>query len=373
MAHKGSLIIKLSELCNERCGFCFQENTTRTIKPKRTDIEVYKILIFMKKTSYSMVQFTGGEPLIHKNALIRYARFAKKIGIPHIYIQTNWTYLADMQVARQLYDAGVNMFQVSFHSVDKHIQDEIVWMPSAHEKTVQALKNLVELWVYLGVQIVITKKNFVHLSDTVRFLLGLGILHMSLRFPTIDGSMRKSLNALLPSYTEIQESLSEALSLFKGFRWRYMYIVNVPPCIIPKHASNIVIGNNNFLLEPDGKRSYYFDVKKQKNGFSKSCTMCSAREKCIGVEPEYSDIYGFWELTPLSMPIEVDDSPLIEGNALQLYKAGLMNAGKSINTPWDIMKYILTPEFLQAQEIPITISYTHAIPYDAVLEDSKYI
>jgi MoaA/NifB/PqqE/SkfB family radical SAM enzyme len=268
--------------------------------------------------------------------------------------------------------AGVNMFHVSFHSYKKQTQDNMVWLEWSYEKTLRWLYLLVQKNCYVWVQIVITKENLHDLKDTVEFLLGRWIIHFTLRFPTIDGSMRQHIDTILPSYSDVQWPLREVAHLFSWLKWRYLYLMNVPPCIIPEARQYIVTWIRNYLIELDGKNSHYFEAKKRKNQFSEVCDSCIVKESCMGIEPEYSDKYGFWECAPIWSSSWINTFPIGQ-NALQLYKDWLTQIGKKIGSPEALQSYILTPEFYQAQEIPITMLQSDISAWEAVAVDSMSI
>ena len=73
-----SFSVKLHELCNERCLFCFQDHETRKDKWILSSSEGYRAIYSAFKEGYRNIQFTWWEPLLHPK-IITFITFAKKV------------------------------------------------------------------------------------------------------------------------------------------------------------------------------------------------------------------------------------------------------------------------------------------------------
>jgi len=129
----------LTENCNLRCisCACWRERT----RGELTTEEWKDVLRQLVDLRIHKVNFTGGEPLIRKDA-VELMRYARDIGIRRQHLNTNAIRLTDARRAAVL-AAGVRSFNVSVDGPDAATHDHIRGRRGAFELTVRHLEGLI--------------------------------------------------------------------------------------------------------------------------------------------------------------------------------------------------------------------------------------
>jgi len=117
-----TVFIILTSKCNRSCEFCFynQDNYRR-----KKDTLKYRSIIdalnFFKGKAFNEVTFTGGEPFLKKNILIKIIKDAKNLGY-YINIDTNAT-LINKKLLKILEKSGVDDIYISSENINSKILD----------------------------------------------------------------------------------------------------------------------------------------------------------------------------------------------------------------------------------------------------------
>jgi MoaA/NifB/PqqE/SkfB family radical SAM enzyme len=164
----------LTENCNLRCVSCacwtsrtrdeLGSDEWRDVLRQLVDLHIYK------------VNFTGGEPLIRRDA-IELIAFARDLGIRRIHLNTNGILLTPRKLEAVL-DAGVRSFNVSVDGPSALVHDQIRGRLGAFEKTMQHLEGLLAERERLSLRI---RMNFTVMRDNVQFLPDMARLAQKLR------------------------------------------------------------------------------------------------------------------------------------------------------------------------------------------------
>ena len=172
------LFVELTAKCNEQCVHCYAESS-----PARTEAlgwpEIAKVLEDAKALDFSLVQLTGGDPLISPHC-IRAVEFAREIGIPRIEIYTN-----GLALRGRTYDRLRELapsFAFSFYSYDPGTHDAITRTPGSHARTERAIRRSVDDGLNVRVGVVAMEQNQHDASKTYEYLLGLGVTADSIAF-----------------------------------------------------------------------------------------------------------------------------------------------------------------------------------------------
>ncbi|MBP7552570.1 MAG: radical SAM protein [Spirochaetes bacterium] len=117
------LRISLTDLCNLRCFYCYEEEKC---DPKKEVLDNNKILEIVKtaaKMGINQIKLTGGEPLLYKELpdLVYNIRHIKEI--IDISITTNGVLLADY--AEILKKSGLDRVNISLDTLDRNIYKQI--------------------------------------------------------------------------------------------------------------------------------------------------------------------------------------------------------------------------------------------------------
>ncbi|MEM0052674.1 MAG: radical SAM protein [Nitrososphaeria archaeon] len=115
-------IVDVTNACNLRCPICFA-NAAAVGYLYQPSLEKVKEMLDNLRNNKPVptyaVQLSGGEPTL-RDDLPEIVRYAKKIGIRHVEVNTNGVRLArDIDYLKELIDAGVSTFYLSFDSLTR--------------------------------------------------------------------------------------------------------------------------------------------------------------------------------------------------------------------------------------------------------------
>jgi MoaA/NifB/PqqE/SkfB family radical SAM enzyme len=152
----------LTDNCNLRCVSCAcWRNTTRD---ELTTDEWKDVLRQLAELSIHKANFTGGEPLIRRDA-IELMRYARSVGITRTHLNTNAILLKPAKLDEVL-DAGVRSFNVSVDGT-RELHDQIRGRRNAFDVTTRHLSHLASLRDSYGLKI---RMNFTVMRDNVHAL-----------------------------------------------------------------------------------------------------------------------------------------------------------------------------------------------------------
>ena len=276
-------LIRLTNLCNEKCLFCNFPDDCRVLSLDEVKREIESSL------SDDSVTFTGGEPTIYpfiKEAI----GYAKAKGLKEIEIQSNCLVLADLNKARELQQAGLSGVFVTVHSDKEEIFEQITRVPGSFKKTMQGIKNLIDLGIKVRLNIVINSLNYRDLLGITEFIYE--------KFPqiqSIDYSFivpcENVLNQpeLLPKISEVVPFLKKAYEFCEKNKIKFSNPgCGIPLCFIPEYK-DISLEYN--LLKDDKNANVIQNNKTEKIKFKK-CECCEFENYCLGYWKNYIKIHG---------------------------------------------------------------------------------
>jgi MoaA/NifB/PqqE/SkfB family radical SAM enzyme len=152
----------LTENCNLRCVSCacWRTNT----RDELTTAEWKDVLDQLAALRLHKVNFTGGEPLIRRDA-IELMGYARSAGIRHLHLNTNAILLTPAALRRVL-DAGVRSFNVSVDG-PREVHDRIRGRRGAFDRTLAHLHVLADQRDRYRLKI---RMNFTVMRDNVAAL-----------------------------------------------------------------------------------------------------------------------------------------------------------------------------------------------------------
>ncbi|MCC6225147.1 MAG: radical SAM protein [Microthrixaceae bacterium] len=130
----------LTENCNLRCRSCGCWTTT-TRGELRTD-EWCNVIDQLADLGILKVNFTGGEPLVRRDA-VGLVAYAANRGIRDIHLNTNAIHL-DPGMLTRILAAGVRSFNISVDGPDAATHDEIRGVEGSFETTIRHLQGVIE-------------------------------------------------------------------------------------------------------------------------------------------------------------------------------------------------------------------------------------
>ncbi len=148
------LWIELSLRCNERCLHCYADAS-----PERTEslerVTVFSALSDARELGFSMVQFTGGEPLLC-DYLPQATSYALELGL-EVEIFTNGL-LLDPARCLALCRPGVS-FAFSLYGADSAVHDRITRTPGSFEGTLGAIARVRDSGSSVRVGVIAMEEN----------------------------------------------------------------------------------------------------------------------------------------------------------------------------------------------------------------------
>ncbi len=311
--------VKLSVLmgyeCNNRCIFCYDGAGYKRgrVLPLTTK-EIKDLLVRGRKNGCNMVDFLGGEPTIRKD-LPELIAYAKELGYNEIAITTNGQMLSYKEYAKKLIDAGLNHLIVSIHSCKPEVHDFLTQNKGSWERAVKGVKNVREIKpdIFLANNLVITKYNYDHMDETLRFLVeDLKINSIEFIYPHPKGRAYVYYDEVVPSLQEIQFFVRKTLekarelkekypNILKHFAFRYLPLCYIYPYL--EFSSEYFAQKIDFQEKHVGPEFEDWNVELGRIMYGKvkgeQCKRCILKDVCEGLWKEHAEIRGTRELIPI--------------------------------------------------------------------------
>jgi len=276
-------LIRVTNLCNEKCLFCNFPDDCRVLSLDEVKKEIEASL------SDGSVTFTGGEPTIYpfiKEAI----SYVREKGIKEIEIQSNCLVLADLNKAREVQQAGLTGVFVTIHSDKAEIFEQITQVPGSFKKTIQGIKNLIDLGIKVRINIVINSLNYKDLLKITEFIIGSfpKIKSIDYSFIVPCENVLHQPN-LLPKISEVVPYLKKAYKFCEKNKISFSNPgCGIPLCFIPEYK-DISLEYN--LLKNNNDANVIQDNKTEKVKFKK-CECCEFENYCLGCWKNYIKIHG---------------------------------------------------------------------------------
>ena len=243
---------EVTSVCNLKCRYCYniwKMPDTTNFKHFNSYKQARKTLKqFFKIADVEHVTFTGGEPFMAERfaELVLFTRMKKKT----VTIITNGNY-ADEKTYKTMKNIGVDLFELPIHSNTPKIHDFMTAAKGSWQKSVNSIKQLLELKCAVVAVIVITKANYKIISETLEFIHGLGIKQIMLNRFNIGGQGISEKENLFITKAELNEAMKNASET--GYKLNLSLSSNVctPLCVVtPSDYKNIYFTT----CSPDIKR-----------------------------------------------------------------------------------------------------------------------
>ena len=181
------IAFEITDRCNLDCIYCY--NIWKTGKVKHVPFNSYNKAIatlekLFEQAAVKNVAFTGGEPLLAERIteVILFCRMQGK----SVTLITNGN-AGTKKEYRKLLKMGVGLFEIPIHSAKTEIHDQMTQISGSWHKSVESVKNILELGGYVVPVVVITKQNASELGNTLEYIHHLGCKRMMLNRYNIGG------------------------------------------------------------------------------------------------------------------------------------------------------------------------------------------
>lgn len=166
--------IELTYSCCFNCAHCY--NYWRKSKSKTNAMssnQLDEILNELARNGIMHVVFTGGEPLLNYDLLLKGMRKMNREGIT-VSCNSSLAINNSVEQLKVLRGAGLEHILTSLNSHIAEINDHLVSTKGAHKKIIQGIKNAVLAGIRISVNMIISKYNFSHIYQTARLAHNLG-------------------------------------------------------------------------------------------------------------------------------------------------------------------------------------------------------
>lgn len=314
-------VVKIHEVflgyaCDEKCLFCSQETAWRR-QPAASFEAVAKDLYLAHARGCRLLVLNGGEPTLHKDFL-KIVALARKAGYEEVHIQTNGLRLAAPEAAAAGAAAGLTLARFSIHGHTDELHDRLVKVPGALKKAEQAMKNLRDMGVQVGINTVINAWNAPKLAQFYEHFLDEGITDFGLIYPLYEGDMAENAGAMRISLKDAAPCVKNAFEVFRRRGLEPPMVLNIPPCILPGYegrllrwstggaalydaARGTVIDPGRYeLRQPDGRSKRLDEASREGKIRPAACARCVYGDRCLGYERRYVAAFGEAEFSALA-------------------------------------------------------------------------
>ena len=170
----GQLVIQITDRCNARCPQCGMRTTESFIRSTLDDRTVGQLIDAAARRGIQAISFTGGEPLLDIDRLVKLIRHAGDAGIPFIRTGTNGFVFrhpkrADFydrvsRLAEQLAGTPLRNFWISLDSADDTYHEKMRGFPGVVAGIKKALPLFHRAGIYPAVNLGINRNVGGHLT-----------------------------------------------------------------------------------------------------------------------------------------------------------------------------------------------------------------
>jgi MoaA/NifB/PqqE/SkfB family radical SAM enzyme len=227
------VVMNVTYACNNHCTFCAVGTRTQVhgnAERQREWLELYR------QRGVTLVDFDGGEPTLDPE-LIPLIRHSRALGYQRINVTTNGRLCFYEDFARKLVRSGLTSLLFSVHGPDARTHAQQVGVAEAFDQTIGGIRNCVRFaprGVELGMNITLTKGNYLMLPDVADLALSLGLPWLNVQFLTPFGRATKWVNP------DTQAAADIAMRLIDTHKDRMkLQMVNLPFCFMPGYEDYV--------------------------------------------------------------------------------------------------------------------------------------
>jgi len=289
------LSMHVTDLCNEKCGFCVVGSPLAKTDAVKYD-DLIRFLLANAGGGYESLNLHGGEPTILPK-LMDLLETAQMVGYPEVQIQTNGRRLKDMAFVDKLKERGVRLFVISLHGADSHVQDCLTQTPGGFAETIEGIRNAKKAGISVRVNTVITRMNMGQLGNICRLCVELGVDHINISNLHPVGSGYFALDMQAPTVQETRTHLLPVLQELTG-QGHKVTLEGFPLCAIAPYQQLAIEDGTRFIrmMYHGGVYDNYdefMDTQTREHGAP--CEGCPLRADCGGVYLEYAERRGWDE------------------------------------------------------------------------------
>ena len=257
----------VTERCNHRCLMCSQP--PRNVQDDWIIDDILAALPLIHPDTRE-IGFTGGEPTMLENRLLRVLR-AMKSYLPRtaVHILSNGRRFADPEFARKYaaIDHSDMMVGIPLYSDDSAIHDYVVQADGAYDETLRGILQLKSLGQKVEIRVVVHKQTFERLPQLAEFIArNLTMVdHIALMGLEMTGFTLANIEDLWIDPIDYQAELRRAALTLRAHHMN-VSIYNHQLCLLDRE------------LWPLARQS----ISDWKNEYMPECDGCAVRQECGG-------------------------------------------------------------------------------------------
>ncbi len=274
--------------CNNNCMSCiFNMDMVDKLKIGNPKEEHIKKVIDNVQPGDTL-GLTGGEPTIRKG-FFRFLEYAKERD-PHmnIFIVSNGRMFCYREFVEKMVSIGLKNLKVgiAIYGHTPQLHDATTRVLGSFEQTIQGVKNLLEFNIPVEFRVIVSKLNYKHLEDMVRYTTEnlkdvFRVVFINMKY---TGNAYIHRKALFVKYKDVIPYAQKAADILlkKGIEARLFHF---PLCTIDKKYWELAKG-----------------VTKEKRElmFVKACEKCKMKEECPRIWKSYWVLAGDKEFKAIS-------------------------------------------------------------------------
>jgi radical SAM protein with 4Fe4S-binding SPASM domain len=264
------VVWNVTNRCNLRCKHCYISAEDRKYRDELTTAEAEQFITDLAEMQAPVLLFSGGEPLIRED-VFHLSRFATDLGL-RVVLSTNGT-LITPDMAKSIKESGMQYVGVSLDGLHD-IHDEFRSMQGAMDRSLEGIKNCMELGLNSGVRFTVNKFNKKDLPGVIDLLVEKGIPRFCM-YHLVYSGRGKEIADIDTSHEEkleiIEYLVDKTVELYeKGIKAELLTVDN--------HADGVYI--YNYLMKNNPERAEeVMQLLKMHGG-------CSAGTKFANVDPQ---------------------------------------------------------------------------------------
>jgi len=275
--------IKLGSRCNNNCIFCTANNKINEMSTN----EIKNIIKGIDKKQHDTITLTGGEPTIRKD-FYQICKHIKEKGF-NLIIQTNGRMFSYPKFTKKITKLGITKICVSLHGLKK-THDNISKVNGSFQQTINGIKNLKKLNVFVSINFVINKYNLNEMQDFTKILPSLNVDKIQYSWLEPNDKIKEySKNAV--KFSDVTKNLFMCLELLKNTKIK-TFMVGIPPCILGEKYERCNLSPPDMLIYLKEQRySYNKNTRNEKLVKIDECKKCS-NTLCEGIYKKYIETFG---------------------------------------------------------------------------------
>jgi len=275
-------IADLVTRCNQKCIFCAN---LPGVKGAGRD-QLKKLLVSGTDT----LRIGLWEPTLSKE-LPELVRYAHKIGFKQVILRTNGVRLSDPELARELLDAGVDMFHINIPSHIPELADRLTGTRNSARHRARGMRNIIEAGGANKISLVHVI-NSLNLDTLEQFSIYVaeelpGICSILFGMICVLGAVKQR-PELVPRFSAAAPFLAAAMRACRAGGVRFS-VDDVPIC----HMKGFEEMSVDFRILRNSPGIRLEKIKAPR------CAGCALGKHCAGVRPQHLELYGDTELRPV--------------------------------------------------------------------------